>query len=155
MTGHINGQSHMFRVAAENSVAIGDYTSTIVSATPATVPGAQVSLQADVGNTCVSLSWNAPSGNGGAAIADYVIEYRDDSGTSCNLFPDDTSTLTTANGTDLINGQSYTFRVNATNAKGTGPASNTVQSTPVAPVQITAPGAPTALPCRNCWQHPC
>ena len=145
VTGLTNGVSYEFRVSAVNSKGTGA-ASTIVSTTPSIVPGAPIGLTATSGDGRVNLSWSAPN-NGGAAIIDYTIEYR--SGSTWNTFADGSSTTTSATVTGLANGISYEFRVSAVNSKGTGTASDTVSSTPIAPVLIAlavfAPSSPTGL----------
>jgi hypothetical protein len=84
------------------------------------VPGAPTSVVGVSGDTQVSLSWTAPSSNGGASITDYVVQYSSNSGSSWSTFVDGTSTTTTATVTGLTNGSSYTFRVSAVNDQGSG-----------------------------------
>ena len=104
-----------------------------------TVPSAPTGLTATTGNAQVVLSWRAPD-NGGAAITDYTIQYSANAGTSWSTFDDGIGTGTTATVTGLTNGQSYQFRVSATNTVGTGSTSVTDSATPVAPVtDTTAP----------------
>ena len=146
VTGLTNGTAYTFRVSAVNAAGTGP-ASTTTSATPRTVPGAPTGLTATaalpangVGSGEVRLSWIAPISNGGSTITDYVIEYSSNGGTSWTTFNDATSTATSTTVTALTNGTAYTFRVAATNAAGTGPASATTSATP-----RTVPGAPTGL----------
>ncbi len=133
VTGLTNGQSYNFRVSATNSVGTGPVSST-ATATPAlAVPSAPLSLAASTGTSAqVGLTWSVPATNGGAAITDYVVEYKLASEpTTWTTFPDGTSTSTLATVTGLTNGQSYNFRVSATNSVGTGPVSSTATATPI------------------------
>ena len=91
------------------------------------------------GDGQVSLSWNPPSSDGGAAIGSYRI-YR---GTS----PGNETQLTTVPETQhslvdrpLTNGTAYYYVVTALNAVGEGPVSNELSATPAAP-----PDAPTLV----------
>src|SRR3989441_6748313 len=62
-----NGVTYFYKVTAVNSV--GESTqSSESSATPATTPSAPQNLQATGGNAQVSLTWQAPSGNGGSPV---------------------------------------------------------------------------------------
>ena len=96
----------------------------------ATVPDAPTSLSASVDSSQIALSWTAPSSNGGASITDYVVEYKLASSGTWLTFADGTSTATSATVTGLTNGQSYNFRVSATNSVGTGAVSSTATETP-------------------------
>ncbi len=136
VTGLTNGVQYQFRVNATNAVGTGP-ASDVVPATPRTVPEAPSNLTADPGNEQVDLSWTAPH-DGGSPITGYIVEYTSNNGASWSEFADITDTY--ANVTGLTNGQQYHFRVNATNAVGTGPASDIVPATPV-----TLPGAPENL----------
>ncbi len=123
-----NGISYDFQVAARNSEGTGDY-STAVSATPLTseslpptVPGIPTNLKTKSGDSQVTLTWSAPSNNGGSPITNYIVEYNT---TDTNLIWNDVirtgnPTRTTATITGLDNGTSYFFRVAAVNAVDAG-----------------------------------
>ena len=64
----------------------------------------------------VTLSWDAPSSDGGSAIVRYEVAI-DDSGTWIDAGLDLEETVT-----GLTNGQRYTVAVRAVNAAGAGPA---------------------------------
>ena len=131
VTGLTNGQPYTFAVRAVN--AAGGGPAAAVTATPVTTPGAPQNLSWTPGDGQVTLSWDAPSSDGGAAITRYEYEI-DDSGTWIDADLDLQETVP-----DLANGQPYTFAVRAMNAAGDGPAA-TVTATPV-----TTPGAPENL----------
>jgi large repetitive protein len=135
--GLVNGTSYEFRVRARNSVGSGTWSAS-VSAIPRTIPGAPTGLAPTPGSTQVALTWSAPASNGGAAIDDYIVQYRSGGG-AWLTFPDGTSTNLFATVTGLANGLSYEFQVLAHNVAGNGPASTSVFSTP-----RTAPSTPTA-----------
>ncbi len=137
VTGLTNGLSYDFRVSAVNSVGTGAASST-ATATPAlSVPSAPQSLTATSSeNSQSSLSWSAPISNGGAAITDYIVEYKLHSDSSWTTFSDDTSTSTSATVTGLTNNSQYDFRVSAVNSVGTGAVSSTISATP-APVTMS------------------
>ena len=110
--------------------------SSTTSATPVaaiTVPGVPTSLSATAGDSQVSLSWSAPSSNGGSAITDYQVEYKLSVGSSWTVI-NIGSTATTKLITGLTNGSSYDFKVSATNLAGTGTAFSTTSATPVAAI---------------------
>jgi hypothetical protein len=81
------------------------------------------------------VNWTAPESNGGSPITGYTATASGGGGQQCT---------TTSGTTCVVNGLSntaYTFTVTATNALGTGPASE--PSSPVTP--ITVPSAPTGV----------
>ncbi len=116
-----------------------------VAAAAATVPGAPTIGTATAGNAQVSVTFTAPSSNGGEPIYEYFM--------SCSTAGDSViAGVITGRGSpltvsDLVNGKAYTCSVGARNAVGFGPVSATSNSvTPVfppAPVGATRPGAPT------------
>jgi len=106
-----------------------------ISYTPArvarTTPSSPQSLIETSHNaTSVSLSWSAPSDDGGAAINDYLIEYLPNGG-SWTAFADGTSTNTAATITGLNRGLGYQFRVTAMNAINSSSV-DAISSTPFA-----------------------
>ncbi len=132
-TGLANGTTYFYRVAAVNAVGTSP-TSNEASATPrATVAGAPTALTATAGNASVSLTWVAPSSNGGSVVTGYNV-YR---GASAGA---EASTPVAANvvgtgftDTGLANGTTYFYRVAAVNGIGTSPSSNEASATPRAP----------------------
>src|SRR5207249_3856237 len=74
------GVTYFYKVAAINSVGLSP-KSNEASATPPTIPSAPQNLQATAGTNSVSLSWQAPSSNGGSAITGYKVYRSTSSGT--------------------------------------------------------------------------
>jgi cellulose 1,4-beta-cellobiosidase len=138
-TGLTNGTAYSYTVAATDAAGNLSAQSAAASATPVgapTAPSAPTGLTATAGNTQVSLSWTAPY-NGGAAITDYIVQYRTTAGPGTwTTFADGTSTATTATVTGLTNGTGYDFHVAAVNSIGTGAYSSTASATPA--VNVTA-----------------
>ena len=138
ITGLTNGTAYTFSIYAYNTV--GASAAATVTGTPATVPTAPTSLVVDsYGDESVSLSWGAPTSNGGSALIEYTIIYNDGSDHTFTRAPGDVLN-TTETVTGLANGTSYTFTVYAVNSKGTSPASASVTSTP-----STVPDPPGAI----------
>ena len=100
----------------------------------AIAPGAPAIGVATPGNTQAQIAFSAPSSNGGSPITQYTATCNPGGVTGSGA----ASAIMVAG---LANSTQYTCSVTATNAAGlTGPASGTVQVTPVA---VTVPGAPT------------
>ncbi len=131
ISGLTNGREYAFEVLAVNAAGAGPATS--VTGTPFTTPGAPLHLSGVPGDEQVTLTWDAPSSDGGSAIIRY--EYAiDDSGTWIDAGLDLEETVP-----GLTNGQRYTVAVRAVNAAGAGPATS-VTATP-----FTAPSVPESL----------
>jgi uncharacterized protein (TIGR02145 family) len=102
-----------------------------------TVPGPPTSVTASAGNASASVSFVAPTNNGGSAITGYTVTSSPGGITA-------TGATSPINVTGLTNGTAYTFRVIATNVIGNSVASSASTAvTPVAP--NTVPGPPTSV----------
>ena len=87
------------------------------------VPNAPTMLGGTAGDQKVSLSWKAPTYDGGGEhpITGYTIQFSTDSGTNWATVVADTASLDPVHiVTALANATSYIFRVAALNADGTG-----------------------------------
>jgi hypothetical protein len=89
----------------------------------ATEPTAPRSVVGVVGDTQVSVSWSAPSNDGGSAITDYIVEYQESGAATWSVFADGTSSALSATVTGLTNARAYQFRVSALNVVNTGAVS--------------------------------
>ena len=148
VTGLTNGTKYYFEVTAVNTAGEGA-PSNEASATPATPPGAPMGVSATAGNDQVSLSWSAPTSNGGSTVSTYNVYLSKSSGSQGTVVSSQPSKTFTA--TNLQNGATYYFEVTAVNAVGEGPPSVQVAATPStapagpAPGAPVPPGAPTGL----------
>jgi plastocyanin len=97
----------------------------------ATAPGAPSGVTAAAGDAQASVSWAAPSSDGGSQITSYTVTASPGGRTTSVA-----ANVTTAMVTGLTNGTLYTFTVTGTNDVGTGPVSD--PSDPVTP-QAGAP----------------
>ena len=139
VTGLTNGDSYTFKVTATNGVGTGAASAASNAVTPATAPGAPTIGAATAGQGQASVTFTAPASNGGSAITGYTVTATD-STTPANGGQTGTGAASPITVTGLHNGDTYTFKVTATNAIGTGAASSA--SNAVTP-QATVPGAPT------------
>jgi hypothetical protein len=141
-----------FTITASNGIgtpATQSFTLTVASA--ATVPGVPTKVSATAGNASATVSWAAPSNNGGSVITSYTITPI----ILVNGLPQTPTTVSSALPaltvviSGLTNGTAYAFTVAATNAIGTGPVS--AQSNSVTPSasnllpQTITFGTPAAL----------
>ncbi len=114
VTGLTNGQRYTFAVRAVNAAGGGEVAS--VTVTPGTGPGAPRNLSGSPGDQQVTLTWDAPSSDGGSTITRYEYEI-DYSGAWMDADTDRRAVVT-----GLTNGRRYTFAVRAVNAVGGGEA---------------------------------
>jgi cytochrome c biogenesis protein CcdA/thiol-disulfide isomerase/thioredoxin len=140
-TGLNNGQTYYYVVKAENAKGLSP-SSNEVSVQPsptALVPSKPQDLVATVEGSNVILTWHSPSNDGGAAITNYTV-YR--GMTSGEEIPAALlGNVHTYTDYGLTNGQTYYYKVSASNSMGEGPTSNVasaVPGIPSAPVGLTA-----------------
>ena len=137
-----NGTTYSVQVIATNIA--GDSPPTVVSRTPSTVPGSQVTGLVALGcNGAVSLSWRAPIDDGGNPITGYRVQWKSGFETyraERQAFV--TSGLTHTVGS-LVDGTEYTVRVLGVNANGGAADENAtplwsreVKTTPISGVCI-------------------
>src|SRR5213080_3617904 len=141
--GLTNGVTYYYQVSAVNNVGEGP-KSNEASATPtapATPPGAPQGLGATAGDATVTLTWSAPSSNGGSPITNYRI-YRSTTGGGETLQATIGNVLTYSD-TSVTNGVTYYYQVSAVSNVGEGPRSNEASAPPTAPAG--PPGAPQGL----------
>jgi subtilase family serine protease len=132
-------------ITVPSNTAAGTYTvnvtgtsgslvhSAAVTANVQTVPSAPQSLKATAGNVQVTLSWSAPSSNGGSAIANYKV-YRGTASGGDTLFAT-IGNLLAYSDTAVTNGQTYYYQVTAVNSVGESSRSNEANATPSASVK--------------------
>jgi large repetitive protein len=121
LTGLTAGSSYTFTVAAVNAIGTGPASTQSTAVVPFTLPGAPTIGTAAAGDSAATVTWTAPASNGFSAITGYVVTpYIAGVAQTPQTF---SSTATTQTVTGLTPGTSYTFRVAAVNAAGTGPAS--------------------------------
>lgn len=111
-------------------------------------PGAPAIGSASAGNASAIVSWIAPADNGGAPISHYTVTAADttmsaNGGQTCATSSSDSCTVS-----GLTNGDSYSFRVVATNSVGDGVASNVTNFVvPLPPFSLAF--SPTSLDFGN------
>ncbi|MEI8083808.1 MAG: S8 family serine peptidase, partial [Actinomycetes bacterium] len=106
-----------------------------VGAIADSVPGPPTDVNATPANGSVSVSWTAPSTDGGHPIIDYTATALPGGNTCTATAPTTHCTIT-----GLTSGTLYTFTVTATNTAGPSAPSAPATATP-----FTIPNAPTAL----------
>ena len=157
ITGLTIGTTYTFTVAAVNAVGTGADSAASNAVTPVayTVPDAPTIGNALPGNAQATMSWTAPAFNGNSSITGYVVTpyVSGVAGTPVNFAGAGTSNKVV---TGLTNGTTYTFRVAAKNAAGTGAQSgDSVAVTAGAPsnvgFQAAAPGNASA---KVAWTPP-
>ena len=103
--------------------------STQYAQSPASLPTAPTNVTATGGTGSATVNWTAPSSNNGSPITAYVITpFLNNVAEPAKTY---NSTALSQVVTGLLSGQSYTFKVAAQNAGGTG--ANSLMSNAVSP----------------------
>ncbi|GIG87380.1 fibronectin type III domain-containing protein [Plantactinospora endophytica] len=141
LTGLTAGASYTFQVAAVNGFGTGAPSPASAAVVPYTLPGTPTITSVSAGTNSAQLSWTAPS-NGGSAITSYTVTpFVGGVAQPAQVFSGSSTSVTV---TGLTAGTSYTFRVAATNAAGTGPTSAASAAvTPNPPPTLTFPAPPS------------
>lgn len=128
VTGLTNGKKYTFQVTAQTTVAAGPFSDPSIAIVVG-APGAPTGVTATAAHKSAKIHWKAPANNGKPITSYTVTPYIGTVAKGARVFR---SAATTQTFTGLTTGQHYTFRVAATNARGTGPrsaASNAVKVT--------------------------
>lgn len=127
VTGLTPGKEYKFRVAAVNAEGESEPLETlkpIVAKNPFDEPGKPGNVRAtDWDKDHVDLAWSAPIEDGGSPITGYIVEKKDKYGQWEKAVEVPAGALK-AKVPDLVEGQTYEFRVRAVNAAGPGEASD-------------------------------
>ena len=137
-TGLALSATRHYRVSAINSGGNGAGSNT-ASAT-VTAPGTPGNLQATVGNTEVTLAWNAAPDNGSNSITKYQVRHEQGSSVSPGVAWTDVAGgdgARTHTVTGLTTGTEYTFEVRAVNGVGDGAAATVTQTTVLPTWELT------------------
>src|SRR5258708_15952253 len=111
-------------------------------------PGAPTGVTAAAGSGSASVTWTAPSSNGGSPITSYTVTPYIGSAAQTPVMVSGSPPATSATVTGLTNGTGYTFTVSATNAIGTGPAS--ASSNAVTPTATSPPSFVQQASAHSC-----
>jgi hypothetical protein len=143
ITGLTGGTSYTFTVAAVNEAGAGPESSPSNAVTPttATVPGSPTSVAATAGPLSATVTWKAPSSDGGSPITGYRITPYIGANAQAPVTAAASATSATVSG--LSGGTTYTFTAIAVNAVGPSPES--AASNAVTPTTVSPPGAPTGV----------
>ena len=103
-------------MAAKNSVGTGPQSAESNAVAPVAVPDAPTNVSASAGSSRATVSWTAPTSNGGTAITSYVVTPFVNGVAQASTT---VGNVTSATITGLTNGTSYTFEVAAEMDVGT------------------------------------
>lgn len=131
-----NGETYYYAVRAINQAGPGAASATVGNTT-FDAPSAPLNVDTQFGNHNVTVSWNAPSSDGGTLVTGYVVEVSHSGGSGYYYFG---PAVRNALIISLANGVEYGFRVYAVNIAGEGDWSTIIYDTPA-----TLPGAPEGL----------
>ncbi|MEN9799810.1 MAG: hypothetical protein RL653_3507, partial [Pseudomonadota bacterium] len=128
-----NGTEYTVTLTATNAAGLTSAATAAATFTPFKVPDAPSITSTVHGDTEVAVDWDAPASDGGATITGYTVTatatgQTTRTCTTTSVAPATPNKFCTV--TNLVNGVTYTFKVSATNAAGTGADSAGVTATP-------------------------
>lgn len=110
-----------------------------INSAAATAPGPPLDPTLTAGNALITLSWTAPSSDGGSAITGYRVQYSSNSGSTWSALTDaGLPNPLSYTWSGLSNGTTYIARVLAYNSVGDGDVSANSNSA----IPSTVPGVP-------------
>ena len=154
VNGLAASSSYRFQIAAVNTAGTGTFSSP--SSATSTLPGAPG--RPVIGTrttTSIAILWAAAAANS-SPITNYVVEYRRGTGAWRTFTRPTPSSALSVTVTGLIKGETYTFRVSAVSAGGTGPtslasAAGLAASDPGAPESVTGKATKVAGEIAVTW----
>jgi hypothetical protein len=120
--GLINGTTYTFKVTASNSFGSGPASAPSNAVTPVGPPAAPTNVVATAHASSAAVSWTAPP-NGGSALTSYTVTPFIGTVAQAATTVTGSPPATSVTVSGLNAGSTYTFKVSATNAVGTGPQS--------------------------------
>ena len=118
-----NGTDYTFQVRARNRVGAG--AAAIVTTAPVTILDAPRNLTATPGDGTVTLAWQAPASDGGAAITGYQYRYAGGTSVPAGTAWNAAGRVLSLTVSGLADGTGHAFEVRAVNRVGHGPAART------------------------------
>jgi hypothetical protein len=141
-SGTLSIQANANAYAPTESAGSNTVTITVPTSLPETATAVAGTAAS---STSITVTWSAPSYDGGRAITDYDVQYTTETvtPTTWTTFTSSASTSTSRTVTGLTASTDYLFRVRAKNANGNGPYS--VPSSVVTTQSAGTPPAPTPI----------
>ena len=143
VSGNYSRTANLQRIQLWNEgLTNNDYDDVTVQTVPppgVSPPGAPTGVTGSPLDRAVSLTWTAPTSDGGSPITGYQITPYAGSNAQLPILTGSPATTFTVGG--LTNGVGYTFRVAAINAAGTG--TDSTPSPVITPQPAPPPGPPT------------
>ena len=134
------GRTYYYQVMAKGPNGDGAWSNRVSATVPSTTPGAPINFRATPSDAQVTLSWDAPTSDGGSAITGYEYRYQESGGSWSNWMATSPALSRTATVGSLTNESAHNFEVRAMNANGDG----LVASATATPMS-TVPGVPQNL----------